>query len=161
MTIEELISALEKADGPSRELDAEIDAALRIGSDTLPAWAWKNFANWRAKHKGTCEVMHDNGQGGLWWDSQPFTSSIDVALGLLARVLPGWHWYAGSCPPDFRTNKDKPFSAELIGPVTYAVVDRDVGEEPIYDTSNAMASSSPIALVLAIITALKAKQVQP
>ncbi len=86
--LEELIAALERATGPSRDLDAEIDAALRIGNGYLPLWAFENFPTWRAKHRGTVEVVHDNGKGGLWWDSSPFTSSLDAAVALVERISP-------------------------------------------------------------------------
>ncbi len=86
--IRDLIAKLEKAGGASRELDAEIDAALRIGRDYLPAWARDNLPNWRAKHRGAVEVVHYNGVGGLWWDSLPFTGSIDAASALAVRLLP-------------------------------------------------------------------------
>lgn len=48
MTIPELILALQAATGPRRELDAEIDAICRIGSDFMENWAWDRFPVWRA-----------------------------------------------------------------------------------------------------------------
>ncbi|MDX3973243.1 hypothetical protein [Shinella sp.] len=91
-----LIESLEKATAPDRWLDAKIDAALRIGSEKMRQpgceWAWTNFPTW-AHHthaRGMCGVQHDNGDLGLVWDSQPFSSSIDAAVALAERVLPGW-----------------------------------------------------------------------
>lgn len=90
----EIIERLEDTDGPDRWLDARIDAALRIGSLKMQGqgynWAWDNFPNWRhhLNAAGMCGVMHENGDLGLIWDSQPFTASIDAAIALVERVLP-------------------------------------------------------------------------
>jgi hypothetical protein len=96
--LEELIAALEKATGPDRWLDAKIDAALRVGTVKMRGggyeWAWSNFPVWahHKQHQGMCGVQHANGDLGLVWDSDPFTSSIDAAVALVGRVLPGWVW---------------------------------------------------------------------
>jgi hypothetical protein len=61
---------LEKAEGPSRELDAAIHEAL----------------------VGAVEVDDDGSFAIL-----PFyTSSLDAALSLVEHVLPGWDWETGS-----------------------------------------------------------------
>jgi hypothetical protein len=78
-----LIERLSNATGPDRDLDAAIDAALRVGNDKLPPWAWKNFPRWApGPTTGRCMVLHDNGNGGIHWESRQFTSSIDAALTL-------------------------------------------------------------------------------
>ncbi len=95
-----LIEKLEKAEGPDRWLDAKIDAALRIGSIKMQGdgsgydWAWEKFPVWahHTQARGMCGVRHESGDLGLVWDSQPFTSSIDAAVSLAERVLPGWDW---------------------------------------------------------------------
>jgi hypothetical protein len=99
--LEELIAALEKAEGPDRWLDAKIDAAMRVGTVKMRSggyeWAWDNFPVW-AHHKqarGMCGVQHTNGDLGLVWDSLPFTDSVDAALALLDHALPGWFWRVG------------------------------------------------------------------
>lgn len=96
MTIAEIIERLEKATGPDRWIDAKIDAAFRVGSKKMQGdpgfdWAWKNFPVW-AHHKqarGMCGVQHENGDLGLIWDSERFTGSLDAAVALCERVLPG------------------------------------------------------------------------
>lgn len=97
MSITELISELEAADGPNRWLDAKIDALFRVGTEKMRGqgyeWAWKNFPTW-AHHKqarGMCGVQHDSGDLGLVWDSEQFTDSVDISLRLLGSVLPGWY----------------------------------------------------------------------
>ena len=96
LRVSDLIDLLERATGPDRWLDAKIDAALRIGSDKMRGvgyeWAWDNFPVW-SHHKqarGMCGVQHNNGDLGLIWDSPAFTASVDAAMVLANRVLPGW-----------------------------------------------------------------------
>lgn len=78
MTIDELIDALEKAEGPSRELDAEIAGAF--------GWAvLSSFTGgiYRAAPPGKidCRPLPD------------FTSSLDAALTLVPE---GWIWSVSS-----------------------------------------------------------------
>lgn len=70
-----LIARLEKAEGQSRELDARICWALG-----LEPWA------------GTEEILLPHFSAGSRIDRETpaFTSSIDAAVSLAERVLPGW-----------------------------------------------------------------------
>lgn len=79
----DLVAKLNTADGPSRELDALICIATRMGPPELPAWAYSNFPEWRARPDGRVEVVHDNGTGGLHFPPLSFTNSFDVAITLL------------------------------------------------------------------------------
>jgi len=136
MTLSDLIARLETASGPDRELDAAIHRLL-AGS---PTDHWYNFF-------------------GEWITDQNcphISASIDAAVALAERVLPGWTWSIAGCPEDFLTDKDKPFSAELIGPVSWKVIDREVGEEPVYETAHAQHSLPAIALLIAILKAKEA-----
>jgi hypothetical protein len=87
--LQSLLSRLETATEGSRELDAEIDAALRIGKPSLPDWARTNFPTWRARPDGRVECAHGDGTGSLHWESQPFTRSVDAALSLVPE---GFYW---------------------------------------------------------------------
>ena len=89
----ELLERLEKAEGPDRELDAEIDATLRVGKPNHQAWVKENFPTWRARPDGLCECVHQDGSGGVNWQSDPFTASVDAALALVEQKLPGADWY--------------------------------------------------------------------
>ncbi len=133
--LEELIAELEKAAGPNYELDRLITEVS----------GYPNI------------YRHEDGHIPSNSTFPNFTASIDAAVALVNRVLPGWCWYAGNCPADFLDDKSKPFSAELMGPVTYGVVDPEVGEEPIYDTACAWAVTPALALCIA---ALRAKLAQ-
>ena len=77
-----------------RRLDAEIDAVLRRGTAKMrkaAPWAYNNFPTWQAKESaGCCEVVHTSGDGGLWWESDRFTTSLDAAKALHDAVLPDY-----------------------------------------------------------------------
>lgn len=88
--LHDLIERLQDAEGPDRDIDAELDAMLRIGTAKMPAWTWANFPTWRAAKLGMVEVVHDSGAGGMWWDSLPFTRSVEAATILTERMLPEW-----------------------------------------------------------------------
>lgn len=131
MTIEDLIGQLELAHEPNRWLDAKLDAMFRIGTEKMRAggyeWAWSNFPIW-AHHKqamGMCGCQHDNGDLGLIWNSEPFTASLDGAVLLVERALPGWYWRVGRTslfpdgwafisrlPPDHCDRKDEAACAD-------------------------------------------------
>lgn len=84
--IDALIERLEKAEGPSRELDAEIAVALRVSPQpgNNNHWAVKNFSWWTASKSGRVYAMHTKtNQRGPHWQSLEYTSSIDAALTLL------------------------------------------------------------------------------
>jgi hypothetical protein len=66
MTLSELREALEKADGPSRELDLAVRELLR---------------------SRPCDDF---------FSAPHYTSSLDAALSLVEHVLPGWDWETGS-----------------------------------------------------------------
>ena len=94
----ELIAKVEAGKIPSRALDAEVDAVLRIGTPKMQKearWAYTNFPNWSAKEgkPGYCQTD----PGGLWWESQKFTTSLDAAKALHEAVLPEWGWRIQDC----------------------------------------------------------------
>ena len=84
-----LIEKLEAADGPSRELDAEIAVALRLPPPNAPPWFETKFPVWRASVDGKVYGITSGGEDGPWGFSAPFTSSIDAALTLVPE---GWRW---------------------------------------------------------------------
>lgn len=76
----DLIARLEVAKVGSRELDAEL---MRIvpGSQVVG-----HFGDYEWRSDGT----------GVWRSLPVPTKSIDAALGLAERVLPGWLWSVGT-----------------------------------------------------------------
>lgn len=75
-----LLQTLQSADAPSRELDAEIAYALGWKDDMqyVPGHGWRH---WYIDHD-------EKTRFGL----PTWTSSLDVALALVAEMLPGWTW---------------------------------------------------------------------
>lgn len=133
-----LISKLEQAKGPDRELDLEI--AQTLAPDIVV-------------------LMHDTSTGkNNPHTYRQFTDSIDCAVWLCERVLPGWNYHVGGCPKEFLTDIDRPYSAELMGPVTWGVIDPEVGQEPIYDTAYAQAHTAALAVTAAVLRAKQAME---
>lgn len=85
--LQALLERVEAATGPDREIDGELDAALRMGTSSLPDWARNNFPRWKHINSGRVCCLHDDGSHGLNWASAEFTASIDSALALVERVL--------------------------------------------------------------------------
>jgi len=71
-----LIDRLSKLDGPDREVDAEIDRAfglnVDIGALTGP---WTDYP-----------------KPGHYRETSRYTASVDAAIALAERGLPGWTW---------------------------------------------------------------------
>lgn len=88
MSLTDLLARVEAATGPDRELDGDIalacgavvDPAERnlMGIVTVPAW-------WTMPRASCAKWPH---RTTPW----PLTASIDSALALAERVLPGWAW---------------------------------------------------------------------
>lgn len=68
----DLIERLEKADGPDRELDAKL--ARHLAGDPVDHW-FRLFGDWFTDRT-----------------IPSYTSSIDAAVALVERVLPGAEW---------------------------------------------------------------------
>lgn len=119
MTIEELIERLEKATGPDRELD------VAIGYETS-----EEIGGLSGSFRQYCSI-HDLDFAAVAFDAMSYTSilrtglpcytsSIDAAVSLAERVLPGWYWRVGRTslfpngwafvsrlPPDHCDRKDE------------------------------------------------------
>lgn len=132
---EDLLTRVRNATGPDREWDAEIASALGFPIE------WKQ-ANYTME---TYPVI-------TWSDTREpcpqFTASIDAALALVERVLPGWHG-ALTWLPDHGPN-DASFACE-IGPMDWS------GDGPP-DNIIGHGDSMPLAILAALLTALIAKE---
>lgn len=84
----ELIERLEKADAGSRELDGQIEVVARWVMAARAGLAPEHRARWKSGRLGQ---VYDGNTG---YDAQPVTTSLDAALALAERVLPGWLWEA-------------------------------------------------------------------
>ncbi len=81
-----LITRISKLDAPDREVDALIEVAVRCIEAAQSGLAEEHWANWQASPDGTVYDPHTR------YSSQSFTASIDAAVSLAERVLPGWYW---------------------------------------------------------------------
>lgn len=131
MDTETLIERLEKATGADRALDALIDARFRIGPVDGPQRLWKNFPTWKANTPSVGRVS-----AGFHWASISFTGSVDAALSLVERVLPG---------------------AEMELTNLYGVAGVTIHSEygPFYGSNEC--GSFPLAICLALLRAVQAK----
>ncbi|WP_435658129.1 hypothetical protein [Brucella pituitosa] len=82
-----LIDRLSKLDGPRYVMDV----AIALETDFWP------------KDRIKSVVYNDNGDPTVWFTDGPdmplppaYTSSVDAAIALSERMLPGWKWYAGN-----------------------------------------------------------------
>ena len=93
----ELIAALEAADGPSRELDAQIAAATRYFPKDVGS-VWRGGFRANSPELGRVECQTTLGTGGPHYKANAYTSSIDAAMTL---VPGGCAWHISSvCPRD-------------------------------------------------------------
>jgi hypothetical protein len=127
MQIEALIERLEGLQGPDREVD---DAIFWHFSE------WENIGGWWRRHKTTGKEERYS------YTSPPaYSASLDAAIALVEKVLPGWSGDIDICRPIADSGK---LGARLFPPgdgwQNYA------GE----------GSSSAIALLLAMFRALAA-----
>lgn len=125
MTTTELIAALEKADAPSRELDAEIAVAfgwgrqsshyLNINGATESHTLWLRPGSTSKDLGELIDEMREAGAtNALMPDSLPprYTSSIDAALSLVPE---GWRFVRFEHP-----RSDEPCLAALVAPDGFA-----------------------------------------
>lgn len=85
-----LIERLEAADGGSRLFDAEIEVAIRAIEARRVGLTEDQRAKWRFNRMGSVADGHTH------YQSEPVTDSLDAALALAERVLPGSEWRGGS-----------------------------------------------------------------
>lgn len=94
MTIPELIERLELLDGPSPEIDARIWCYLN----------GKRYSDFYVSDRGEIQALFRDRPrtreqaSRLGRDVQAYTASMDAAIALVERVLPGWGWTAGKTP---------------------------------------------------------------
>lgn len=86
MTLTELSRRVSEADGPSRELDAEIWLALDP-RNTRKQWSYVHGATGR-----TCEVDETRDATRRLIIVPAYTASLDAVAALIAEKLPGFKW---------------------------------------------------------------------
>lgn len=92
-TFRDLLTRVEAATGPDRELDAEIQIALipDYGArfERSPAEFVRFKDVWRTNRAE--HLSHANNVAD-WWQCPKYTASIDAAVALIWHALPGWSW---------------------------------------------------------------------
>ena len=142
MTLSELIERVEKLDGPDEAVDAEICVALQYGGKNS-----EHAANVRTDPDWNGDLLFEIGNMDCCNPIPELTASLDAAIALTERVLPGWFWRAG------RTS---------LFPKGWAYVSRthpshcDRKDEA--SSSDGKAASPAIALLLATLRALSAQE---
>ncbi|MGX9980647.1 hypothetical protein [Methylobacterium fujisawaense] len=125
----ERVKAAEKAD---RQLDRDICKAL------LPAEKERGYYNWLGmRPKG------ENLPASAYWvnNSYVVTASVDAALALMERVLPGWDAHI------YRDDDDGGrFAAEMVWPPG-----TDIGEAGDYEMDGRHAATRALAIVEGIL----------
>lgn len=146
-----LIARLEKAEGPDRGIDAEVAEACGI----VP----EGYERAVVHEKAQTYFWHRENQKAPYW-SIPVTSSIDAAVSLAERVLPGWAWKVGTCcvsddawlAPDFNSPIHGERLKKELPNVEYGSI-WDVG----VDIDQRPPGRPAIALCIAILRALDQK----
>lgn len=92
----DLIAKLEALDGPSREVDAEIATAVD-GYVTQPNKGWPEKIDYGRAHPDGYVIWPGHGFDQL---VPKYTASLDAAVALVERVLPGWDWAVSNLGED-------------------------------------------------------------
>ncbi|PZO78454.1 MAG: hypothetical protein DI629_12210 [Mesorhizobium amorphae] len=130
----ELIERVEKLEGPDRHIDVEL-ALLK---------PWPAHQERRRVDQAWCIGVRFQGKG--WIEpAEPATSSLDAAVSLVNRVLPGWYWGISVEPPVH----GKRFHAVVNNIPVWSAADNGLVQSADY------APSAALAITLAT---LKAKQ---
>ena len=142
-TLPSLIKRLEESEGPSRELDVDIMnevAPFPTTGRRLFVWA------------RTGGLVRD----GVYTDDAPeLTGSVDAAIALAERVLPGWGWDVASNTPHIKACLDPDLGAPCAKYPHWAAVS-NVSSHNFHD-----AATPAMALCVAILKALQSKGEQP
>lgn len=89
MTIEDLVERVRGLTGPDREVDCRIAYTLDYEVESMPA-SFRSYCDVHDLNWGEI-ARHANSHQSILRHSLPrFTASIDAALALAERVLPGW-----------------------------------------------------------------------
>lgn len=149
MTIPDLIALLEGAEQGSRELDAELSIAVRYIPYGPDHWLKSDEFPLVSAGYGQVQPMDTDGVTPLpggGWQAPEFTDSVDAAIRLLKKVLPGWFWRCGATP---------------LFPNGWAHVSRtdasNCDRRDEVSCSSGKAATPAIALCIATLRALQAK----
>jgi len=143
--MQKLLERVRAAEGPDRELDAFLCEAFDLPKcqepDCLPDVLRRII--------DCVKVTHDEDP-----DVPFYTSSIDSALALVERLLPGWQWLVRSA------SKDGKCFARLESPdfadVVWEAGDKETRDIIRGEEALGKAATPPIAILAALLSALLA-----
>lgn len=142
-----LIERLEKAEWPDGQLDAEILEAT--GGCAHRETEYYCVEDGNSVDSGfTCKRCHKDTYGQR---VEPYTSSIDAAVALAERVLPGWGWSVESKTHHIMACLN-PELGEPVGKHPHWAAISNLSSRTFED-----AATPAIALLLAILRALRSK----
>lgn len=136
-SLSELIARVEGATGPDRELDALVEIAARNEEARRTGLEPKHWAKWVVSRDFWVEDPHTA------YEPASHTRSVDSALALIERVLPGWSWSVR------RSGFGDPADAELWNPRLQP------SQYNSFQATNKFGSPA-LALILALLKALEA-----
>lgn len=134
-----LLERVEKAEGPDREIDAEIWLALVPGT-TRKQWSYIHKASGKE-----CFVDETRDATHALINVPSYTASIDAAVALVEKLLPGWRLMVTTPGGAYLMSSDFEPAEEEWG-------------EPKGFTCAADAKSPALALIAALLRALIAQQ---
>lgn len=137
ISLDELLARVEKAEGPDRELDRDLARAFGW-TETDTGNDWRDV-NWNRPDGFRLPI-------GTLAEPPFFTASLDAALALCERVLPGWSWMLRG--------------ASASGGQDFAKLWRPYQTPPGNDF-DAFGKSPPLALLAAMLKALIAQAASP
>lgn len=121
-----LLTRVQAATGPDRELD-----------EAIGKWLWaKGYNPWDCFNYNKDRDVH----------GKPFTSSIDAALALVEKLLPGWRYAMASVVLGKDEHDHVPWCG-LAGPYSSCTFNDHEGR----------ATTPPLAILAALLSALIAK----
>ena len=148
--LERLRQRVREAEGPDREIDAEIEAALFGGRASHTFTEDSDGARLRKSYGPGAVFDHidpeTNGGHvllGMTREASPFTTSVDASLALVEKVLPGW------TPCNMGQNDNKTWHAELREGYLTSY------NKAVYCIK---AANLPLAIIDALLTALIEKE---
>lgn len=147
----DLIERLEKLEGPDRETDQAIDLFFNpTASVWSPKWwsgAPNEFLIWGSEEAGDLDYRHID----------DLTSSLDAAIALVERVLPGWGWRVATCSVSDDAWVFPDFNCPVHGERLRKEFRQDIEWTDLTDVDLRPPGRTAIALLIAL---LKAKEGQ-
>ncbi len=148
---EELIERLEALTGPDRDVDRAIYRLLGCSVDDQGYWTKTIAGNpyWSERW-----VMDDPLKRLFYWNPAPLTGSINDAVDLVERVLPGWGWRVATCCVSDDAWLFPDFNSPIHGERLRREFREDVDWTDLTDVDLRPSGRPAIALLISMLTAL-------